>query len=90
LALGTVASEVLSVPLDRAQLGVGYSVVDALLATGLAASKSDARRGIQGNGYSVTGEQLSAERTLGAADLLAGRFIVLQKGKKHYAMIDAG
>ena len=90
LALGTVAHEVTSVGIERTQLESGYAIVDALVATGLASSKSDARRGIQGNGYSVNGEKLSAERTLGAADLLAGRFIVLQKGKKHYAMIDTG
>jgi len=65
-------------------------VVDALVGAGLASSKADARRGLSGNGYSMNGERLAAERMLGTGDLLAGRFIVLQKGKKHYAMIDAG
>jgi tyrosyl-tRNA synthetase len=90
LALKTVANEVTSVPVDRGQLAAGYPVVDALVAAGLASSKADARRGIQGNGYSVNGEKLTAERTLGTGDLLANRFIVLQKGRKNYAMIDAG
>jgi tyrosyl-tRNA synthetase len=88
--LWTVASEVQTVPVARTALEAGYPVADALVATGLASSKADARRGLSSNGYSVNGERLAAERTLGADDLLAGRFIVLQKGKKHYAMIDAG
>ncbi|HEU5217192.1 MAG TPA: tyrosine--tRNA ligase [Gemmatimonadales bacterium] len=90
MTLATVASEVQTAPVSRADLAAGFPVVDALIGTGLASSKADARRGIQGNGYSVNGEKLGAERSLGAGDLLAGRFIVLQKGKKHYAMIDAG
>jgi tyrosyl-tRNA synthetase len=79
-----------TVPVARTALEAGYPVADALVATGLASSKADARRGLSSNGSSVNGERLAAERTLGADDLLAGRFIVLQKGKKHYAMIDAG
>lgn len=90
VTLGTVAKEVMVVQVTRAELEAGYPAVDALVGTGLASSKADARRGIQGNGYSVNGERLAAERALGAGDLLAGRFIVLQKGRKHYAMIDAG
>ncbi len=90
LTLSTVASEVPVVSVPRAEIEGGYPVADALVAAGLASSKADARRGIQGNGYSINGEKLTAERSLGTFDLLAGRFIVLQKGKKHYAMIDAG
>lgn len=88
--LAVVAAEVQVLPVLRANLDAGVSVVDALVGAGLASSKADARRGLSSNGYSVNGERLAAERTLGAGDLLAGRFIVLQKGKKHYAMIDAG
>lgn len=90
VTLGTVAKEVAVVQVTRAELEAGYPAVDALVGTGLASSKADARRGIHGSGYRVNGERLAAERALGAGDLLAGRFIVLQKGKKHYAMIDAG
>jgi tyrosyl-tRNA synthetase len=90
MTLSTVANEVETVRVARAVLEAGYSVVDALVGTGLASSKADARRGLSGNGYSVNGEKLAAERTLGPGDLLVNRFIVLQKGKRHYAMIDAG
>ncbi len=88
--LATVAGEVPVIQVTVAALEAGYAIVDALIGTGLATSKADARRGIQGNGYSVNGERISAERPLVRSDLLAGRFIVLQKGKKQYAMVDAG
>ncbi len=88
--LGVVAAEVPVHAVTREALAAGVPVVDALIGTGLASSKADARRGLSSNGYSVNGEKLGPERTLGAGDLLAGRFIVLQKGKKHYAIIDAG
>lgn len=88
--LAVVAGEVKVLPVHRRDLEAGVPLVDALLGTGLASSKADARRGLQGNGYSVNGQKLAEERTLGVADLLAGRFIVLQKGRKQYAMLDAG
>jgi len=88
--LGMVAAEVPVHAVTREALAAGVPVVDALIGTGLASSKADARRGLSSNGYSVNGEKLGPERTLGAGDLLADRFIVLQKGKKHYAIIDAG
>ena len=67
---------------------VGLSAVDALVRSGLATSKSDARRGIAGKGFSVNGEPIAApERTLAAADLLHGKYVMLQKGKRNHAMI---
>ena len=64
------------------------TLVDALIAAGLASSKADAKRGIEAAGYSLNGERISGDRKLGPADLLAGRYIVLQKGKKNYAMLE--
>ena len=65
----------------------GLPVVEALVATGLASSKADARRGLGAGGYSVNGERLSADRPLGPNDVLAGGYVVLQKGRKHFAML---
>jgi tyrosyl-tRNA synthetase len=88
--LAVVAGEVPVVRAGAGELARGYPLIDALLGAGLATSKADARRGIQGGGYSVNGERVTAERNLGAADLLGSRFIVLQKGRKQFAMVDAG
>jgi tyrosyl-tRNA synthetase len=69
---------------------VGLQAADALVRTGLASSKGDARRGIQGKGFSVNGEPIAAaDRALAEGDLLAGRFVLLQKGKRNYALLVA-
>jgi tyrosyl-tRNA synthetase len=88
--LDVVAGEVPVMPVAGRLTGAGLSLVDALVGTGLASSKADARRGIQGGGYSINGERMAAERSLEAADLIGERYIVLQKGRKQFAMLDAG
>ncbi len=66
----------------------GLSVLDALVRAGLATSKGDARRGIQGKGFLLNGEPISApERTLGGADVLHGAYVMLQKGKRNHALL---
>jgi tyrosyl-tRNA synthetase len=86
--LAVLAGELATVKLPRAELE-GLSVVDALVRAGLATSKSDARRGIQGKGFLVNGEAIAApERTLAATDLLHGRWVMLQKGKRNHALVD--
>jgi tyrosyl-tRNA synthetase len=86
--LAVVAGEVLVHPVQAADLAAGVPVVDALIGTGLAASKADARRGLQQSGYAVNGDKIPAERVLGPGDVLAGGYIVLQKGRKNYAMLE--
>jgi tyrosyl-tRNA synthetase len=85
--LAVLAGELPSARLARAELE-GLAAPDALVKVGLATSKSDARRGIAGKGFLVNGEAIAApERTLGAADLLHGKYVMLQKGKRNHAMI---
>jgi tyrosyl-tRNA synthetase len=66
----------------------GLPVLDALVRTGLASSRGDARRGIQGKGFLVNAETIaSPERNLSAADLLHGAYVLLQKGKRNHALL---
>ena len=86
-ALAVLAGEIPTVRLTRAELE-GLTAADALVRSGLATSKGDARRGIQGKGFSLDGETIAAaDRKLGAADLLAGRYVLLQKGRRNYALL---
>jgi tyrosyl-tRNA synthetase len=86
-ALHVMSGELPAVRLPRSQVE-GLSVVDALVRAGLASSKSDARRGIAGKGFLVNGETIAApERALGAKDLLHGKYVMLQKGKKSHALL---
>jgi tyrosyl-tRNA synthetase len=87
--LRVLSQEIPTVRLPRGELA-GLPVVDALVRSGLASSKSDARRGIAGKGFLVNGEPIAApERTLGAGDLLQGGFVLLQKGKRNHALLVA-
>jgi tyrosyl-tRNA synthetase len=92
-AAGADVLEVLSreIPTARAARAelVGLPVLEALVRSGLASSKGDARRGIQGKGFLLNGEVPAPERTLAAADLLHGRFVMLQKGKRNHALLVA-
>jgi tyrosyl-tRNA synthetase len=82
--------EIPAAELPRAELSA-LSVTDALVRVGLATSRGDARRGIQGKGFSLNGAPIAdAERKLADADLLAGRYLLLQKGKRNYALLVAG
>jgi len=73
--------------LALAELSKGVPLVDALVKAGLASSKADAKRGVEQKGFSVNGTVAVPGPSLGEEDLLAGRYVVLQKGKKNYAML---
>jgi tyrosyl-tRNA synthetase len=86
-----LAGEVPTADLPRGALDGGLPLVDALVAAGLARSKSEARRGIEGKGFAVNGEKVGdVDRRLTDADLLDGGHVLLQKGKKNYALLKAG
>jgi tyrosyl-tRNA synthetase len=75
---------------SRSELGI-LSIVDLLVASGLATSKADARRGIKGKGFYLNDKPIEAadleltERELqGPPD---GRFVLLRKGKKNYVRL---
>jgi tyrosyl-tRNA synthetase len=76
---------------SRSDLPGGLSVVELLVASGLASSKADARRGIQGRGFYLNDEpieavdlQLGEEQLQGPPD---SRFVILRKGKKNYVRV---
>jgi tyrosyl-tRNA synthetase len=64
------------------------SLIDLLVATGLSPSKSQARKDIQAGGINVNnGRVTDVALVLGADHLLFGKFILLRKGKRHYALV---
>lgn len=89
--LKVLATELESVQVGRERVVSGLSLVDALVEAGLASSKSDARRGLQQKGYSVNGRKAEdPDETLTAAHLVGDGYILLQKGKKHHAILVVG
>jgi tyrosyl-tRNA synthetase len=66
----------------------GVALVDALVASGLVKSKSEARRQIEQGGIYLNQQRETApDRTLDDADWLAGGNLLLRKGKKDYALL---
>ncbi len=85
--------DVLAQEIPGASVGAadGIALIDALVTVGLAKSKSEARRQIQQGGVSVNQQrEKSVDRVLGPADHLAGRHVLLRKGKKDYALLRVG
>jgi tyrosyl-tRNA synthetase len=75
--------------LPRQDLGA-LSLVDALVRTGLAKSKGEARRTIdQGGAYVNNVRVTDADRTLGDGDLLHDRYVVLRKGRRDVHIVRA-
>lgn len=76
---------------DRARLDVGVPVVE-LLTTDTQAfpSKGELRRTIKGNGLSLNQAKLTDQEYLvTGADLINESYILIQKGKKNYYIIEA-
>ena len=73
------------------QLSEGWPIIDVLVLGGLASSKGDARRGIQGSGFYINGQPISnVDRRLTEGDLQGPpneRFLILRKGKKNYVRL---
>ncbi len=67
----------------------GMDLPSALVRSGLAPSKGQARTAIEQGAVSVNHEVVKdATRVLTNADLLADRFVVLRRGKKTYGLLD--
>ena len=69
-------------------IGRDEPVVDALLASGVCASRSDARRTIAGGGIRVNGRRV--ESATEGFDLVDGRYALMQRGRRqrHLLVVD--
>ncbi len=66
----------------------GFPLVDALVSSGLASSKSAARTAItQGGVYVNNTRRSDPEACLGRGDLLVDRYVVLRKGRRDYHLL---
>jgi tyrosyl-tRNA synthetase len=64
------------------------NIVDLLAEqTQVFASKSEARRALKDNGVSINKNKVNEQTSLSANDLISNRYIVVQKGKKNYALL---
>jgi tyrosyl-tRNA synthetase len=84
-----IFADVPSSELPKAQLeGAGLPVIDLLAGSSLASSRGEARRLIAGGGIYLNNRRLAdAAVTVGLADAVEGRFLVLRKGAKNYHLV---
>jgi tyrosyl-tRNA synthetase len=87
--LDTLREEVPNAAITPAQLeGEGMPLVEALVLAGLSQSKGQARKDIEGGGVYLNGERVAAAtEKLASSRTLYGRYAMLRKGKKNYAML---
>jgi tyrosyl-tRNA synthetase len=86
-----VVDEAPSSDIGRSALHAGLPLVDALVISGLASSKSDARRRIaEGGAYVNNRREQDVTRLLGSADLLHDRYLVLRRGKRDHHVLRVG
>jgi tyrosyl-tRNA synthetase len=88
-AMQNVVAEAPSTELARARLeGPGTPLVEVIVQAGLATSKAQARRDIEGGGLYVNNVRADQPaRAVTTADLLLGRYLLLRRGKRSYAVV---
>jgi len=87
--IADIFADVPSSEIRRADLGgEGTSLVELLEASGVASSRGDARRSIEGGGVYVNNQRVEdAGRSVTMDDTVGGEFMVLRKGKKNYHLV---
>jgi tyrosyl-tRNA synthetase len=72
-----------------ADLNARINIVDVLTESGFLSSKAEARRDLKANSISVNKEKVTDDYKLSTNDLIAEKYILLQKGKKNYFILIA-
>jgi tyrosyl-tRNA synthetase len=77
------------IPRERID-GTGMPLLELLVLAGLAPSKGQARKDIEGGGVYVNNRrEITLQRSVGSADLLFGKHVLLRKGRKNYLVLTA-
>ena len=87
--ISEVFADVPSSELEKSRLsGDGSKLVEILAESGVASSKGDARRAIEGGGIYLNGERIQdVSRALSIEDAIEGRYLLLRKGKRAYHLV---
>lgn len=83
-----VAGEVPTKDLEKTKLdGAGASIIELLVHSCLAASKGAARKDLEAGGIYLNNTRVDHTRIVTTADLLFGKYLLLRKGKRSYAVL---
>ncbi|HLH27869.1 MAG TPA: tyrosine--tRNA ligase [Acidimicrobiales bacterium] len=87
-ALLEVFADAPATTLSRARLAEGAGLVDLLVETGLVPTKSRARAVVeQGGAYVNNAPSRDLDRRVDDRDLVAGRYVVLRRGRREYHLV---
>jgi len=82
-----IFADVPSTDLEKTKLD-GLTLGDALVLSGLAPSKAEAKRLVQGGGVAVNNVRADdVRKTISPAEFIEGQVLVLRKGARHYHLI---
>ena len=86
-----VVGEVPTKPIEKLKLeAAGTALTEALVFAGLATSKGQARKDIESGGVYLNNQRITdVARGVTTADLLFGKYVLLRKGKRTYAVLSA-
>jgi tyrosyl-tRNA synthetase len=84
-ALDTIAGEVPTSRVAPEDLG---DVIDLLVGTGLATSRSDARRLVQQRSVRANDQVVTADWSADGVELLHGRYLLLRKGRRTFHLVE--
>jgi tyrosyl-tRNA synthetase len=84
-----IFADVPSTELEKSKLeSSGFTLGDALVLSGLAPSKGEAKRLVQGGGVAVNNIRADdARKAITISEFIEGQVLVLRKGAKHYHVI---
>jgi tyrosyl-tRNA synthetase len=89
-SLATVAEEIPSFKVAKTDLENGVNIIDILVNGGVVSSNSDARRAIKGGAVAINKEKITSHEAVVKADeLLHGKYMMIDNGKKHKFMLIA-
>jgi tyrosyl-tRNA synthetase len=84
-----VVGEIPTKTFDKAEIaGAGAPLIDLLVLAGLSTSKGQARKDIEGGGIYLNNVRVAElTRAVSTNDLLFGKYLLLRKGKRTYAVL---
>jgi tyrosyl-tRNA synthetase len=84
-----IFADVPSIEIEKSKLEAdGFTLGDALVVSGLAPSKGEAKRLVQSGGVAVNNLRADdARKPISNSDFIEGQVLVLRKGAKHYHLI---
>lgn len=86
-----VKSEVTTVEMPKEQLASGVTVIDLAAMHDKVTSKSEARKLVRANGFSINKEKVTDDKAVfDCGNLINDKYLLLQKGKKDYTLVICG